>query len=123
MNKARFYYSIPAYRANIIVTTNENGEPVFYPTKGKLSPLSRVTICGLLNTETNVLSFGASVCSAKDRFEKKIGRTLAEDRAQNSPLAKVAVTKSNIGNVFIETALALESRIAGMKNLELKGNM
>lgn len=123
MKHSRFYYSTPAFETRVVVTTNEIGDVVAYPLSSKFTPRPRLTVCGTLDTETNVLSFGAAVCSGKDRFERKIGRSISEKRAAETPLIKVSVTKDNISDVFISTALQLEQQIFGMKNLRLEGNV
>lgn len=118
MKKARFYYSEPWYKAEVVFVP-ATGDAAF--TNKKPSPLPRITICGVLDTETNVLSFGAAVCSSKDRFEKKVGRELAEKRALKCPLQQVAVTKDSISEIFITTAHAIEDRINKMHHLKLEG--
>ncbi len=123
MKKSRFYYSPEAWKASVIVTTDSDGEQIVYPTMDKPMPMSRTTICGSLDTETNVLSFGVAVCSANDQFQRKIGREIAQNRALTCPLIKVSVTKGNISKVFIETAIALTQQISEMKNLTLNGNL
>ena len=122
MKKSRFYYSTPEFKAQVLLT-QENGENVIYPLPGKLESLPRITICGLLDTETNILSFGAAVCSANDQFEKRIGRELSEKRALEKPLLKVSVTKANISKMFMESAIFLQNQISLMKNLKLEGNL
>lgn len=119
MKKSRFYYSTPEFETRVAVTLSG----MAYPLTSKLTPRPRLTLCGTLDTETNVLSFGAAVCSSTDRFEKKVGRALAEKRAIEKPLVKVSVTKDDISDVFISTAIQLERRIMGMKNLRLEGNL
>lgn len=124
MKKSKFYYSRPAYEVKVIATTNDEGEIVCYPIKNqKVRERSRITICGVLDTDTNTLSFGAAVCSNKDRFVKSIGRQLSETRALNAPIVKVMCNKNNISDVFRANAFYIEGQISYMKHLELNGKL
>lgn len=118
MKKSRFYYGPELYKAEVLYAPAINQVVL---TNKKTTPLPRITICGVLDTETNVLSFGAAVCSSKDRFERKKGRELSEQRALTCPLQKVSVTKDSISEIFMATAIAIEDRINNMRNLKLDG--
>lgn len=78
--------------------------------------VKRVTVCGILDTEANTLSFGVSVCSGKDRFEKAIGRKLSEQRALTNPLMVIPVTKENVSKTFMETAQKLDDQFLNLKH-------
>jgi hypothetical protein len=71
----------------------------------------RYTICGSLDYDTNLLSFGVACCSGKDVYNKKIGRRISEGRALKTPIVTVSVTKENISEVFITTAKQIEKEL------------
>ena len=110
MKISRFYYSEPKIRTEVLISSN-GIEKVY----GKLKRHKRVSICGILDTELNTLSFGATLCSEKDVFHKKIGRELSEKRALENPIMVTNVTKGNIGKTFINCAKMIEENIFGMK--------
>ena len=123
MRKSRFYYSTPWYKANVIILPDLNGDYELIP-NGKIQPQSRITVCGSLDTETQILSFGVAVCSKDDQFVKKIGREIAETRAIECPLVKISAdNKDEISKIFIETSAALIDLVSGMKNLVLEGKL
>lgn len=113
MKRSRFYYSRPAYTHK--VTLIEMNSDTFHviPAGTKLYPKPRLTVCGVLDEEANTLQFGFTVCSSKDRFEKKIGREISEKRALSNPIITVDVTKETTGETFMQIALDLEEQIMG----------
>lgn len=54
----------------------------------------RATVCGIYNTTEDVISFGVSVCSEDDTFDRKKGRFTAHNRASNpNPILKITKDK------------------------------
>lgn len=105
MKETRFYHSKPEYLYEIL------NNP-------------RVTICGIYDEEKEIMSFGISVCSTKDQFIKRIGREIAQNRAENKPYMKITSSKKDIGSTFIKFAIALEDKVVNMKKqLRLDGNL
>lgn len=118
MKKSRFYYSTPSFETTVIITTDDNGEITVRPKSGaKLTSRPRMTICGILDTDTNTMSFGVSLCSAKDKFVRKVGKQLSEERAINKPILQIAVTKENTSKMFIQSVLMIESNLDVSKYL------
>lgn len=72
----------------------------------------RISICGVLDTETNILKIGCARCSPKDQFIKKIGRKLAYDRALSNPMVTLTLTDGEVmSHVFFQEARHLEKRM------------
>lgn len=64
----------------------------WYFTQRKENPLPRITIVG--EYDDGVLRLAASRCSLKDRFVKKIGRDIAEERLKtNQHLLEIKLNK------------------------------
>jgi hypothetical protein len=94
----------------------------FHPTikitkKGKTS-LRRVTVAGVPSTTTEgerVLRLGFAVCSSKDQFVKKVGRTKAEGRAKSEEKSTII----SVGNITPrqELGVFLQAAIAGITAL------
>lgn len=115
--KTRFYYSTPQRIHHVLLTEDMNIKK-----QGKSEFLPRITICGLISDDYRSISFGVSVCSSEDVFRKTIGRELSEKRAKDTPLMKVAITKTKgITELFMKTTQYLENQIREMKHLRLNG--
>lgn len=117
MKNARFYYSAQrnTVKALVVGTQDFTLDDVvvgFY--KSSIQPMPRITICSLLNEDRTKLSFGVAVCSAKDRFVKKVGRELAYKRALEHPFKVAEVTKDNIREVRMNVSQAIEEEIWAM---------
>ena len=67
MSKELYYHSDPYY------------------TKKKTKFPCRITICGILSDDGDLV-LGLSRCSGKDNFTKKIGRLIARGRASTKPI-------------------------------------
>lgn len=116
MKNARFYYSAPMYTVKVAVigANGFNPDNVIGYYGNTVEQMPRITICSILSDDKTHLSFGVAMCSKKDRFVKKIGRELAYNRALNSPIATVKVTKDNISDVRMETCAFLEDQVRKM---------
>lgn len=116
MENARFYYSTPMYTVKVAAVGANGFNP--YNVVGyygnTIEQMPRITICTILSEDKTKLSFGVAMCSKKDRFVKKIGRELAYNRALNSPIMEVKVTKDNISEVRMKFCEFLEERIKKM---------
>lgn len=113
MKNARFYYSLPMVKATVVmvegsVFDTDNILGYYSHTK---TPLPRITICSVLNKETNTLSFGVAFCSSKDRFVKKIGREISYKRALENPILTLPVTKDNVSKVRMQACEELEMKL------------
>lgn len=86
--------------------TNSHNPLFFYSTvkiehKGQLIE-RRVAYAGVV--ENNKLIIGEAVCSEKDQFCKKLGRTIALGRVNKHPLVKLDLSNrddTKIGTVFV----------------------
>ena len=116
MKNARFYYSVPrsVVKALVVGTQDFTLDDVVGFYKSSIQPMPRITICSLLNEDRTKLSFGVAVCSAKDRFVKKVGRELAYKRALEHPFKVAEVTKDNIREVRMNVSQAIEEEIWAM---------
>jgi hypothetical protein len=59
---------------------------IFFHTKPERNK-RRATFAGIVEGKT--ISIGVSVCSTKDNFQKKLGRTIAEGRARKNPTCEL----------------------------------
>lgn len=64
-------------------TTQYRDEDFIYPTG--ISNLGGITFAVKLDYTLRKISFGVSICSDKENFDKKIGRSVALDRLTNDP--------------------------------------
>jgi len=63
----------------------------------------RATFAGIV--EEGEIKIGASVCSNKDQFQKRIGRAISENRANATPVVSVPLVDSvSPGLVFRKAA-------------------
>lgn len=107
MKKSRFYHTAPRMKVEVFVDLSKDKINL-----GKIiKNYPRYTICGSLDYDTNLLSFGVARCSGKDVYNKKIGRRISEGRALKTPIVTVSVTKENISEVFITTAKQIEKEL------------
>lgn len=94
MKTVKYYYSAPVHIRHIPVITDDEGKVLYIYDKveASMKRLPRVTVASVYDPVTNTMSFGASVCSPRDMFVKRIGRETAEKRARQFP----EITISNI---------------------------
>ena len=109
----KYYYSVPADK-----TTEE-----YTPYTGfrviDRTPLPRISVCGMFDNETRLLRIGYSRCSTKDKFDKKIGRTLAQHRAEHKPVIILQLAEGEVlSHVFFEQARCLVERVLKMKHFK-----
>lgn len=109
MLKPRYFYSEPcSLTLAKYVADGEGflidivGEPVFEKN------FPRLTICGIWNTDTNVMTFGVATCSKNDVFVKKVGRELSYERALNNPVKSIDLDETNISEQFLAIAREFE---------------
>jgi len=117
MKKERYYYSLPIVKTEAIaaesylfVDGGYNPNAILAISKS-LKPQPRITICSILDTDDETLSFGAALCSKRDRFCKKIGRELSYNRALNNPMRVVSVKGQNVNQIRIQICNELETEI------------
>lgn len=113
MKNARFYYSLPLVKATVVMVEDSSFDTdniLGYYSKTRQA-LPRITICSVLDKETNTLSFGVALCSVKDRFVKEIGRELSYKRAIENPILTLPVTKENVSMVRMQACEELEAKI------------
>lgn len=76
---------------------------------------NRITICGIFDTETKTMTFGASRCSKQDSFKKDFGRKIAYGRAQRNPYLETDVLENEkISDVFRTNCLEICEEIKVM---------
>lgn len=110
MLKERFYYGVPmeiATMEHLVI----DGKRFVAEKEIKRESLPRLTICGIWDTDTNMISFGAACCSENDRFVRRIGRNISRHRATNCPNKVVNVGDRKVPDVFMDTARELEIEI------------
>ena len=118
MKKPRYYYSLPLVKTDVIAVESEflinncmfNPESIIGVNKS-LKPMPRLTICSILDTDDETLSFGAAYCSEKDRFVKATGRAISYERALNNPMRVVSIKGQDVNQVRIQNCNELETLI------------
>lgn len=116
MKKERYYYSTDLNVSSLEILTTNFGEIVATSdTFTELRKIPRITICGILDTENNTMSFGVARCASKDIFEKSIGRNYAKKRAEQKPYRVVSVKKNDrISDIFMDNAQKIEEEVLNM---------
>jgi len=70
------------------------------------SKYCKATLASIYNSEDGVISLGISTCSKKDRFNRKLGETIAIGRAKKNPFANIVIgenkTENEISNVVLK---------------------
>ena len=97
MKKIKFYYSDAVHVRMLPVITDAEGN-VLYVTKGDcpaVKKIPRVTVAAILDTKTDIMTFGSAICAPADTFKKKIGREVATKRTTEFPEITVRLTKRN----------------------------
>ena len=108
MKVVKYYYSKPLifFSAAHVPQLNQTVAPV-----QKCQESERYTIAAVLNEEAGTISFGIAICSPDDRFERKIGRELAEKRANESPLLVIKdydPSTRQFGKIALDVAKSIE---------------
>lgn len=111
MRKERFYYGRPWSIASVDFVVNSDFQACGEGVVTKTKPLSRVTICGIYDTEKNTMSFGVARCSHRDQFVKSVGRDLSYYRANESPYKVVKIGENRVSDVFMTNAMDIESEV------------
>ena len=52
-----------------------------------------ITLCGMLTDDKTYLNVGASVCSNQDNYNRKVGNSIAEGRAEVRPVYQIEVSE------------------------------
>lgn len=109
MLKPRFYYTDPMYESEVKMLFLDDKTPVAYKKPMNKLAFPRLTICGIWDTDKNTMSYGVAKCCFKDRFEKKVGRRLAYNRALEDPIRVIKISDiKNVSTTFIEEAQNIE---------------
>ena len=112
MLKPRYYYSDTRYEGMSKCLFDDNGYLIDFKDPLSVQRKTKLTICGIWDTEKNTMSFGYAKCSPNDQFVKKIGRELAYNRALEKPIVIVYISENEyVSDVFINNALTLEDKI------------
>lgn len=115
MLKERFYYGREYKLANIPCLISDRGEMLATGEPLQVKSLPRITICGIWDTNTNIMYFGVSRCSARDHFDKRIGRDIAYSRALNKPFKVVKIPPTlHVSDTFMSTAKLIEEEVMSM---------
>lgn len=87
MKSVKFYYSAETHIRRIPVLTDAQGNVtyIFDRITSVVKKIPRITVASVYDPIENKMTFGCSVCSPKDVFNKKFGRELAEERARKYP--------------------------------------
>jgi len=84
------------------MTTNSNKEYFLYLTLKVKNKEHKLTYAGIV--KDNKLHVGEAMCSPKDEFNKKLGRTIALGRAVKHPLVKLDLSDKDdtkVGTIFV----------------------
>ena len=109
----KYYYSAPADKITEEYTPYSGFKII------NRTPLPRVSICGVFDNETKLLRIGYSRCSIKDKFNKKVGRDLAQYRAEHKPVIVLQLAEGEVlSHVFFEQARCLTERVLKMKHFK-----
>ncbi len=84
-----------------------------YITNREHNPLPRLTIVG--EHKNNLLKLSAARCSLKDRFVRKTGREIAEERLKNGKCLLEVKTRKCNSQIFHEYAEVLMNNIWSSK--------
>ena len=118
MKKVRYYYSQPMYKVNTIVLSNHRGEfdpdKIIAYSKSWMTEIPRLTICAILNTETNEMSFGVAKCNPSDSFCRAIGRDVSLKNAMENPVLVAIAPKQDIGIWRMKICRQIEDKINGI---------
>lgn len=118
MEKVRYYYSQPMYKVNTVVLSNHRGEfdpsKIVAYSKSSMVEIPRLTICAVLDTCTNTMSFGVARCNPSDNFCRATGRTVALKNAQENPIHVAPAPKKNVGVWRMGICRMIEEAINGV---------
>lgn len=76
----KYYYSRPLYIGNIINNPTNEDNSIYNIKNGK-----RYTIAAVYDDDDRTIKFGLATCMPADNFNKKVGRSIAYNRAIHSP--------------------------------------
>lgn len=115
MEVVRNYYSTPITFAQVAFIPQMGGAAAIDPRSYKQS--ERVTVSAIWNKKTAMVKFGSTVCSLQDRFERKVGREIAQKRAKNDPICEVPdiQTYEEFRQIVIEVGQQIELEFLGTK--------
>jgi len=82
-------------------------ETFYYHTKENENG-RRGTFAGVV--EDNVIKIGLSVCSAKDQFQKRIGRSISENRASQKPVTLIPLAGELPNGLIFRRAVTILSK-------------
>lgn len=74
-------------------------------------PKRRVTIAGIVDNQSNVLSIGIAQCSHKDIFTKRVGRLKSLGRAKSKEATKFHIEENKEVSLFIEISKEIISSL------------
>lgn len=116
MKTERFYYSAPLKVCNQeVIVAYDKHIVAEGDIKGKSVNIPRITICGLIDTDAHIISFGVARCSPKDIFTREEGRNISRNRALTNPYKVIVYSDSdNIIDTFIEISTQIEYEILQM---------
>lgn len=109
----KYYYSDPANKITEEYTPYTGFKVI------SRTPLPRISVCGIFDNETRLLQIGYARCSTKDKFDKKIGRTFAQHRAEHKPVITLRLAEGEVlSHIFFEQARCLTERVLKMKHFK-----
>lgn len=118
MEKVRYYYSQPMYQASVVLRSNHRGEfdpaKIIAYSKKSMKEVPRLTVCAVLDTETNMMSFGYARCNPTDNFCRAIGRDVSYRRAKENPILIEKAPKTNVGLWRTTICRLIENEINGI---------
>lgn len=118
MEKVRYYYSQPLYQALVVLRSNHRGEfdpeKIIAYSKESMREVPRITVCAVLDTETNMMSFGYARCNPNDNFCRAIGREISYKRAKEDPVFVKQAPKTNIGVWRTTICRIIENTLTGV---------
>lgn len=109
----KYYHSAAQQIRQFTALTDVNGDVLYvFPDSKFVKNQPRVTVCSIL--DGNVLRFGYTTCASKDNYVKKIGQTIAYNRAIKKPFKVVTIEDMkdihNISDAIISEIFELETK-------------
>ena len=110
MKVIKYFYTEPLFMVKESTIVNRYGDEYYRQiTKDVLTEFPRLTVCGIFDSETMKMNIGIAKCSSEDKFVKKIGREIAQDKAENNPTIILSISpEESIHDIFMDHAIMIE---------------
>lgn len=89
MEVVKYYYTKPVFIYKGAFLRIDGSDEVSIPNQ-KFKEGKRMTMAAIWDDDTKEVRFGVAVCHESDKFVKKVGQKLAEQRARENPIMIVS---------------------------------